>query len=223
LITLEHRYYGDSQPFSQDEGGWSTDNLKWLTVEQALADIAAFIRAKNEEFGSSHKWVIIGGSYPGALVAWFKIAYPDLVEVVWSSSGVVKQKRDYPEFDLAMYHNLKDDNQTQCAQAIHNVTEKIQTTLDDGNKTAVQEIYDLFGLANVEDESDVMQFLADIFAYRFMFGARDQLCSFLESSFFKADPIFGLSTMKIGFSSYSPYLLRSTKVEASQHQRQWTY
>jgi len=29
LVSLEHRYYGDSQPFSD----WSTENLKLLTSE----------------------------------------------------------------------------------------------------------------------------------------------------------------------------------------------
>ena len=41
LMSLEHRYYGDSQPFED----WSTPNLKFLTSEQALADIAQFIDA----------------------------------------------------------------------------------------------------------------------------------------------------------------------------------
>ncbi len=39
LITLEHRYYGASQPFTN----WSTPNLRFLTSEQALADTAYFI------------------------------------------------------------------------------------------------------------------------------------------------------------------------------------
>ena len=39
LMSLEHRYYGESQPFAD----WSTDNLKWLTAWEALADIALFI------------------------------------------------------------------------------------------------------------------------------------------------------------------------------------
>lgn len=32
LVVHEHRYYGDSQPFAQDKGGWSYDNLKWLNT-----------------------------------------------------------------------------------------------------------------------------------------------------------------------------------------------
>jgi hypothetical protein len=72
LITLEHRYYGASQPFDT----WATANLQYLTSEQALADTAWFIDSMNKQFvadnGTKPEWIVIGGSYPGALAAWFK-------------------------------------------------------------------------------------------------------------------------------------------------------
>lgn len=72
LVTLEHRFYGASQPFPD----WKTRNLEYLTSEQALADTAYFIDQKNFEFlhsiGRKPEWIVIGGSYPGALSAWFK-------------------------------------------------------------------------------------------------------------------------------------------------------
>jgi len=45
LVTLEHRFYGQSQPFDN----WSTDNLSKLSSRQALLDAAHFIDVKNEE------------------------------------------------------------------------------------------------------------------------------------------------------------------------------
>ena len=68
LVSLEHRYYGDSQPFED----WSTPNLKYLTSQQALADIASFIDGLNDSLNRKADWIVIGGSYPGALAAWFK-------------------------------------------------------------------------------------------------------------------------------------------------------
>jgi hypothetical protein len=55
---------------------WSTPNLKYLSSEQALADLAtilAYFRA-----GSSKPTIMIGGSYPGALSAWFRTRYPHI-------------------------------------------------------------------------------------------------------------------------------------------------
>lgn len=38
LVTLEHRYYGESSPFSE----LTTNNLKYLSTNQALFDLAVF-------------------------------------------------------------------------------------------------------------------------------------------------------------------------------------
>lgn len=73
-----------------------------------MADLADFIDAKNAEIiakwkGTARKWVTIGGSYPGALSAWFKVAYPDKVTVSWASSGVIQPIRDFSDYDMDIY------------------------------------------------------------------------------------------------------------------------
>jgi len=45
-------------------------------------------------------WVVIGGSYPGALSAWFKSKYPNAAKAAWSSSGVIHVIKDFSENDL---------------------------------------------------------------------------------------------------------------------------
>ena len=59
----------------------SVENLKYLSSEQALADLATFRAAMVEQFALSenNKWISFGGSYPGALSAWFRYKYPHLV------------------------------------------------------------------------------------------------------------------------------------------------
>jgi pimeloyl-ACP methyl ester carboxylesterase len=73
-----------------------------------LADLADFIDAKNAEIikkwgGENRRWVTVGGSYPGALSAWFKSVYPDKAFVAWSSSGVILPVRDFKDFDMDIY------------------------------------------------------------------------------------------------------------------------
>ena len=66
LMVLEHRYYGESQLFDN----WDSENFKYLSSEQALSDLAMFIQSFNLD--KQRKWVVVGGSYPGALSAWFR-------------------------------------------------------------------------------------------------------------------------------------------------------
>lgn len=71
-----------------------------MKATQALADLNEFISNRNAALDAAYgkadrKWVTIGGSYPGALSAWFKKAYPDSVAAAWSSSGVIKAIVDF--------------------------------------------------------------------------------------------------------------------------------
>ena len=73
IWVLEHRYYGESQVIPPYRDGWSTANMKWLSAKQALADINEFIGYANGLLNSTAKpnWLVVGGSYPGALAGWF--------------------------------------------------------------------------------------------------------------------------------------------------------
>lgn len=51
--------------------------------------------------------VVIGGSYPGALSAWFRSRYPALAVASWSSSGVVQPIVDYWQYDEQIYLSTK--------------------------------------------------------------------------------------------------------------------
>jgi pimeloyl-ACP methyl ester carboxylesterase len=104
FFVLEHRFYGDSQPMPD----WSADSLKYLNSTQALADINNFINTTDAAIvakygGQPRNWVTIGGSYPGALSAWFKNQYPDTAKVAWSSSGVILPIRNFVDFDMDIY------------------------------------------------------------------------------------------------------------------------
>ena len=70
---LEHRFFGTSDP----RNDLSTQSLRLHTVQQAVNDLAYF--AQNADLalpgGASSApahtpWVLVGGSYAGALTAW---------------------------------------------------------------------------------------------------------------------------------------------------------
>lgn len=102
MIAVEHRFYGESRPTAD----MSVASLRFLSSEQALADLArfvAYVSAYAPAAGdaasspplrlpaspSASKWVTFGGSYPGALSAWFKLKYPAAVSGAVSSSAPV--------------------------------------------------------------------------------------------------------------------------------------
>lgn len=75
----------------------STKNLQYLSSQQALADLANFIQAMNDEYKlpSETKWISFGGSYPGSLAAWLRLKYPHLVHGSMSASGPLLAQADF--------------------------------------------------------------------------------------------------------------------------------
>ena len=100
-VVFEHRYYGDSFPTDD----LSTENLRFLTTEQALADEAYF--ALNIVFpgledkdltSNTTAYISYGGSYSGAMSAFLRVKYPDIFWGSISSSGVTKAIYDYWQY-----------------------------------------------------------------------------------------------------------------------------
>jgi len=72
--------------------------MKLLNSEQALRDLAYFqqeiIRSKKFSVGNN-PWIPVGGSYPGALSAWYRYKYPHLTIGSIASSAVILAIEDF--------------------------------------------------------------------------------------------------------------------------------
>lgn len=78
---------------------WSVENLRYLSITQALQDTANFIQnvklpTNNGE--KCKKWLLVGGSYAGTMVAWFGLKYPHLITAGIAASPPFFAKPDFP-------------------------------------------------------------------------------------------------------------------------------
>ncbi|XP_039151565.1 putative serine protease K12H4.7 [Drosophila simulans] len=118
LVYTEHRYYGQSVPTST----MSTDDLKYLDVKQALADVAVFIetfKAENPQLANS-KVILAGGSYSATMVVWFKRLYPDLIVGGWASSAPLLAKVDFTEYKEVVGQAFLQLGGQKCYDRIEN-------------------------------------------------------------------------------------------------------
>lgn len=153
-VILEHRYYGSSIP-TED---FSTENLRFLTTDQALADTAFF--ANNVKFAgledvdlspAKAPWIAYGGSYAGAFVALLRKLYPDEYWGAISSSGVPEAIWDYYKyFEAAAVYGPPAC--VENTQKITDIVDKILINKKDSEY--VGQLKGLFGLPNVTHDAD---------------------------------------------------------------------
>ena len=89
-MFAEHRYYGSSLPFGEKDS-FTPDNLRYLTVDQTLADYAALIKSikQNDTRFTNSPVIVTGGSYGGMLAAWFRMKYPHVVQIAYAASAPI--------------------------------------------------------------------------------------------------------------------------------------
>jgi Serine carboxypeptidase S28 len=95
LVVLEHRYYGQSLPMPHP----TLEQMKYLTIENALEDAARFAAWAKTSLGLGGKWIAIGKSYAGTLSALLREQHPETVVGAWASSAPVLFKAFDEGFD----------------------------------------------------------------------------------------------------------------------------
>ncbi|GMS93610.1 hypothetical protein PENTCL1PPCAC_15785, partial [Pristionchus entomophagus] len=132
---LEHRYYGASK--------LGTNDLQYLTSAQMLYDVATFIRTQQVQFNRTGPWITFGGSYPGALAAWSREWFPELILGAVGSSGPVLAKNDFYEYLEVVEDVIKRQSQLcydRTAEAFNSLNQLSQSP--EGRAT-IQEKFDL--------------------------------------------------------------------------------
>lgn len=134
MFAIEHRYYGKSKPFRDV----TRENIHYLTSEQALADIANFIRKKikDQPHFKGSKVVVVGGSYAGNLAAWMRQRHPSLVDAAISSSAPVLAKLDFEGFLETVGDAYKKYTMEKCFHRIREIFQSYRNDLktDSGRK-----------------------------------------------------------------------------------------
>ena len=164
-FQLEHRFYGDSLP-TED---MSVENLRYLSSEQALADLAAFSAAMVEQYSlpEGTKWVSFGGSYPGSLSAWYRLKYPHMVHAAVSTSAPLLAKTNFFEYLQVVNSAIHAKSGDECYGNVEQAFQAVESLLTDpAGWTALTDQFTLcssFDGSVTNDVSTLMQNLADLF------------------------------------------------------------
>jgi pimeloyl-ACP methyl ester carboxylesterase len=219
VIALEHRYYGKSVPFAQ----LTTANLKYLSTENALADLARFQHHAMDSLGYKGKWIAMGGSYPGSLSAYYRLKHPELVQGALASSAPVQAKNNFEEYDSHVTQVVSP----ACAKALRKIVDFAEGAWSQGHEKFAL-LKETFGASEVLDDRDFLYLLADVTAYAVQYGTPGELCTPLESA---QDPVVAYAVYLKAFlksrgqtaAEFSPQSAMNEDAEKSDGMRQWYY
>ncbi|KAK6220315.1 serine carboxypeptidase S28 [Colletotrichum tabaci] len=161
VILIEHRYYGESWPYKTS----TADTLQLLEVPQAIYDNIYFAETAALPFdqGTTDKganadkspWVLIGGSYAGALAAWTSVIAPGTFAAYHASSAVVQAIEDFWQFFTPIEQALPRN----CSADIKLVIKEVDAVLDRGSDAEILAMKEEFGLETLEDHGDFAYYL----------------------------------------------------------------
>jgi hypothetical protein len=132
LLDVEHRFYGRSVP-TQDV---STESLRYLTSEQALADLARIIQFVKTEFDTESSPVItVGGSYPGNLAAFFRAKYPSVTDGSIASSAPVTATVNFSGYMDVVAQAIEFFGGQKCLNAFTSAADEVYKLYSQGVKS----------------------------------------------------------------------------------------
>mmetsp|Transcript_107103 Transcript_107103/g.341810 ORF Transcript_107103/g.341810 Transcript_107103/m.341810 type:complete len:543 (-) Transcript_107103:291-1919(-) len=167
VVFVEHRYYGASQPFGNSTFNGTVSNLKFLRVEQTLADYALFMRDYNQPCPSTHlksKVVVFGGSYGGILAALLRMKYPTIFHMAMAASAPIPEAVAMQVQPSSFYQVITDDARAadvRCPVAVQKAFARLYELFHSGKESDLDFVQQTFGLCSplqAEEWSHFMQY-----------------------------------------------------------------
>ncbi|GJE86471.1 serine carboxypeptidase S28 [Phanerochaete sordida] len=153
-IVIEHRYYGETNPFSD----MSDKNLKYHTIQQAIDDLEYFAKTVKlampggDSVGPAEApWVLVGGSYSGALTSWTMVNKPGLFRAGYATSAVVEAIVGFWEY----FEPVRQYMPKNCSADVEAVIAHVDTVLKTGSESQIAQLKDNFGVTELTHVDDV--------------------------------------------------------------------
>lgn len=167
LVALEHRYYGLSTP----NDDYSNENLRFLSSEQALVDIAGFHDLISSQFqlSGANKWVSFGGSYPGMMAAMARLRYPHMFHAAVSSSSPLQAQVEMHEYNEVVGESMAIESvggSEACLGAIADGHVSVGELLDTfEGRRQLEDLFHICPSGSLEKEENREQFAGDGVVY----------------------------------------------------------
>ncbi|KAG2357279.1 peptidase S28 [Suillus spraguei] len=159
-IITEHRFFGYSNPYDN----LTSQSLALLTIQQVIDDIAYFATTADLPMpgGDTVKpgqapWILVGGSYSGALVSYTMVNKPGIFWAGYASSAVVEAIADYYDYFTPIREHMPK-NCSSDVQAVIAYLDEMYAAKDTAGIQTLQEAFSLGDLKHVGDFATALEY-----------------------------------------------------------------
>ena len=133
--------------------------MQYLTLNNSVADINNFALNVQLPFDTTGKtnaasapWVLVGGSYSGALTAWVATTAPGTIWAYLASSAVVQAQSNFWEYFLPVQEGMP----ANCSKDVNLVISHMDSVLASGSAKEKHQLKKMFSMESVEHDDDFM-------------------------------------------------------------------
>lgn len=193
LLYPEHRFYGQTQPFNNT----LPSSFKFLSVEQALEDLAdfiKFIKGSDSRFANA-KVILAGASYSALLSSFFKTKYPHLSDGAWASSAPTETRSETGPYRVLSGEVYKKYGGQTCYDTLRDSYLKIEDMLDAGNVEPLEEAFKLCEKIDSDPKSKLhfMTVITSVIASHVAESTPERLAAICNTAISAGDPVSAIS------------------------------
>lgn len=139
----------------------SIDNLKYLSIDQAIADLINFIdyQRKTLPGAQSSRVILSGCSYSAMLATWLHQQHPGIVSGVWAASAPLGAKMDFWQYKVEVSNNILKVGGGDCSKRIRTAFAKMEEKFVSGEVADMKRLFGLCQYMDAKNKLDVQYFL----------------------------------------------------------------
>lgn len=153
LVTADHRYVRTNIPTETAE----FEDLVFLTVDQAVADIATLVVTLYDHLGKDDPTQVIlwGQGYGAALATFARKKYPHLITGVFASSGTFRAEVFDTSYHDSLSGNLLQHGGLECHTRVRNAFDVLLYLFENNQAEYIRERLRLCTAVDPDNEQEV--------------------------------------------------------------------
>ncbi|KZV94778.1 hypothetical protein EXIGLDRAFT_834749 [Exidia glandulosa HHB12029] len=168
LLSVEHRYFGESLPFGNDS--YTNENLRHLTLDNIMSDTISLVDWYKKTINATDsKVIVVGGSYSGFLSMVLRINHPETFYGAISAAGPARAFLPFTDSNTERFNrytlasNTWVEQSPEAASIVQQGFKQLASLVDSGKSDKIKDVFPLCNTPSKSERDDFLRNIAGIY------------------------------------------------------------